>query len=155
MISGKVACTTVLVVVAAALAAAQFVPAKRTNPPAQGSLVAPLPIAATLRRACYDCHSNETRWPWYSRVAPVSWLIVRDVNLGRKEINFSEWSSYYPRTRRRKLEWMGRALHEEEMPPSSYRLMHPDARLTDADRAALLRWTESALNTSSTQSSNQ
>jgi heme-binding protein len=155
MISGKAASTTVLVVVAAALAAAQFVPAKRTNPPAQSSLVASPPIMTTLRRACYDCHSNETRWPWYSRVAPVSWLIVRDVNLGRKEINFSEWASYYPRTRRRKLEWIGRALHEEEMPPWSYRLMHPGARLTDADRAALVHWTESALDTPSTQTSNK
>jgi heme-binding protein len=155
MISGKVASTTGLVVVAAAFVAAQFVPAKRVNPPAQSSLVAPLPIMATLRRACYDCHSNETRWPWYSRVAPVSWLIVRDVNLGRKEINFSEWASYYPRTRRRKLEWIGRALHDEEMPPWSYRLMHPGARLTDADRAALVHWTESALDTPSTQTSNK
>ena len=154
MISRKIASTASLVV-AAMLVAAQFVPAKRTTPPAQGSLVAPLSIVATLRRACYDCHSNETQWPWYSRVAPVSWLIVRDVNLGRKEINFSEWGSYYPRTRRRKLEWMGRALHEEEMPPWSYRLMHPSARLTEADRAGLLRWIESALNTPSTQTLNK
>jgi hypothetical protein len=153
MISRKVASTAALVVVAAALVAAQFVPAKRTNPPAQDSLVAPLPVAATLRRACYDCHSNETRWPWYSSVAPVSWLIVRDVNLGRKEINFSEWGSYYPRTRRRKLEWMGRALHEEEMPPWFYRLMHPGARLTEADRVALERWIESALTTLSSATS--
>jgi Haem-binding domain len=153
MISRKVASTAALVVVAVAFVAAQFVPAKRTNPPAQGSLVAPLSVAATLRRACYDCHSNETRWPWYSRVAPVSWFIVRDVNLGRKEINFSEWESYYPRTRRRKLEWMGRALHEEQMPPWSYRLMHPGARLTEADRAALERWIESALTTPSSETS--
>jgi Haem-binding domain len=155
MTSRKVASTAALVVVAAALVVAQFVPAKRTNPPVQGSLMAPLPVAAMLRRACYDCHSNETRWPWYSSVAPVSWLIVRDVNLGRKEINFSEWGSYYPRTRRRKLEWMGRALHEEEMPPWSYRLMHPGARLTEADRAVLLRWIEFTLNTPSTQTSNK
>jgi hypothetical protein len=153
MISRKVASTAALAVVAAALVAAQFVPAKCTTPPAQGSLVAPLPVAATLRRACYDCHSNETRWPWYSHVAPVSWLIVRDVNLGRKEINFSEWGSYYPRTRRRKLEWMGRALHEEKMPPWSYRLMHPGASLTEADRVALERWIQSALTTPSSGTS--
>src|SRR5262245_24374433 len=85
-----IAYTTVLVVITA-MVAAQFVPATLTNPPVQGSLQAPLPISVTLRRACYDCHSNETRWPWYSRVAPVSWLVVRDVNLGREEINFSEW----------------------------------------------------------------
>ncbi len=89
---------------AVVLIAGQFVPAKRTNPPVQGVLVAPPEIEATLRRACYDCHSNETRWPWYSRVAPLSWFIVRDVEVGRKEINFSEWGSYYAATRRRKLE---------------------------------------------------
>jgi Haem-binding domain len=155
MLSKKLAAMTALVAVAAALVTAQFVPAKRVNPRAEGTLVAPPKIEATLRRACYDCHSNETRWPWYSRVAPFSWFIVRDVNLGRKEINFSEWGSYYPRTRRRKLEWMGRALHEEEMPPWSYRLMHPGSRLTEADRAGLLRWIESALNTPSAQTSNK
>lgn len=110
-----------------------------------GEVSAPPAIAATLRRACYDCHSNETRWPWYSHVAPVSWLIVRDVTLARKEINFSEWNSYYPLTRQRKLAWMERTLREEKMPPWAYRLMHPGSRLTDADRAALDRWIRSAL----------
>ena len=139
---------------AAALAVVQFVPSpppKISDAPAQTALPAPPPIEAMLRRACYDCHSNETRWPWYSRVAPFSWVLVRDVNQGRSEINFSEWGSYYPATRRRKLEWMGRALREEKMPPWFYRLMHPGARLTDADRAALERWIESRLNTTSAE----
>jgi hypothetical protein len=75
--------------------------------------------------------------------------------LARKEINFSEWGSYYPLTRQRKLKWMGRALREEKMPPWSYRLMHPGARLTDADRAALGRWIQSALATAYTDKSNK
>jgi len=133
----------------------QFVPTERTNPPAQGTLAAPPQIEGTFRRACYDCHSNETHWPWYSRIAPLSWLIVHDVTLGRKEVNFSEWGSYYPATRRRKLEWIGRALHEANMPPWSYRLMHPDARLTEADRAALERWIDSALATTSIERSSK
>lgn len=147
MISRKVTATAALVVVAIALVAARLVPAKRTNPPAQGALIAPPRIAAILKRACYDCHSNETRWPWYSRVAPISWLIVRDVETARKEINFSEWGSYYPATRRRKLEWIGRALREGKMPPWPYRLIHPGARLSDADRTALEHWVESGLAT--------
>lgn len=130
-----------------ALVAAQFVPAKRTNPPSQGGLFAPPDVKATLRRACYDCHSNATRWPWYSRVAPLSWLIVDDVTLGRKEVNFSEWGSYYPATRRHKLEWIGRVLREGRMPPWDYRLMHPGARLRESDRARLERWIESSLAT--------
>jgi len=144
-----------LVLMAAAFVAAQFVAVTRTNPSAQGSLAAPSQIQAILKHACYDCHSNETRWPWYSRVAPLSWPIVRDVNLGRKEINFSEWGSYYPVTRRRKLEWMGRVLQEEKMPPWSYRLMHPGARLTEADRDALQRWIESELTAPPAPTSNK
>jgi len=139
--------------VLAALLAAQLVPVERTNPPSSGALSAPPRIEATLKRACYDCHSNETRWSWYSRIAPVSWLLVRDVTLGRREVNFSEWGSYYPATRRRKLEWIGRALREEKMPPWHYRLMHPGTRLTEADKAELEEWIESALATPSAQRS--
>jgi len=143
------------VAILAALLAIQVVAVERTNPPSKGVFEAPPEIEATLRRACYDCHSNQTRWPWYSHVAPVSWLIARDVNLGRKEINFSEWGSYYPATRRRKLKWMGRALGEERMPPWSYRLMHPGARLTEADREALERWIESELKPPSAETSSK
>jgi hypothetical protein len=141
--------------VSAVLLVAQLVPTKRTNPPLQGTLAAPPEIYAILRRTCYDCHSNETRWPWYSRIAPLSWLIVRDVTLGRKEVNFSKWRSYYPATRRRKFERMSPTLREENMPPWSYRLIHPGARFTDADYAAPERWIESALATPSTGSSTE
>jgi len=132
-----------------AVLAAQLVTVERVNPPASpGSpLAAPAQIEATLRRACYDCHSNQTRWPWYGRVAPASWLVARDVALGRKELNFSEWRSYYPQTRMRKLQWMGRVVRERSMPPWAYRLMHPGARLTDAERAMLDRWIESEIST--------
>jgi len=136
-----------LLVVGAAFLAAQLVYVPISNPPVREDISAPPKIEATLRRACYDCHSNETRWPWYSRVAPVSWFVARDVMLGRKEVNFSEWGRYYPTTRWRKLGWIGRALHKEEMPPVSYRLIHPDSRLTEADKAALEQWVESELAT--------
>ncbi len=101
------------------------------SPSVNGDIAAPAQIDALLTRACYDCHSNQTRWPWYSQVAPVSWLVAHDVTLGRKELNFSEWGSYYPQTRKRKLQWMGRVMREGSMPPWSYRLMHPGARLTE------------------------
>jgi hypothetical protein len=133
--------------------AIQFIPIKRSNPPSREALNAPPAVQTILRRACYDCHSNETRWPWYSHIAPISWLIVHDVSMARNEINFSEWGSYYPRTQRRKLEWMGRALQEEKMPPWSYLLMHAHARLTQAERVRLQRWVESALNISATVTS--
>jgi hypothetical protein len=128
-----------------ALVAAQLVPLTRVNPPSIDTLPVPARIQVTLRRACYDCHSNQTRWPWYSRVAPLSWLIVHDVNAGRRQVNFSDWGSYYPATRRRKLEWIGRAMREHQMPPWDYTLIHPGARLSEADKAALEKWIESAL----------
>jgi Haem-binding domain len=140
-----------LLALAVAVLAAQVVTIKRVNPvssPLAGEIATPAQIEALLIRACYDCHSNQTKWPWYSRVAPMSWMIARDVALGRKELNFSEWGSYYPQTRRRKLQWMGRVLRERAMPPWTYRLVHPRARLTEAERVMLGQWIESAISTS-------
>jgi len=133
-----------LVLVAAA-AAIQFFPAARTNPPARQPLKPPPAVLKVLRRGCFDCHSNETRWPWYSHLAPASWIVVHHVNRGRQELNFSEWGGYYPATRRRKLEWIGRAVSEGGMPPWWYRLMHRKARLSQADCMLLKRWVESGL----------
>jgi hypothetical protein len=125
--------------------AAQAIPCRRTNPPASGEMPAAAEVRAVLRRACYDCHSNETRWPWYSAVAPASWLVAHDVGLGRKELNFSEWASYYRATRRRKLEWIARKLRERSMAPARYRAMHPEARLSNGERAMLERWVQCQL----------
>jgi hypothetical protein len=138
-----------LIALGAAALAAQLITVERVNPPAASGLplAAPAQIEALLSRACYDCHSNRTRWPWYARIAPVSWLVARDVELGRKELNFSEWGSYYPQTRRRKLQWIVRVLRERSMPPWAYRLMHPGARLTGAERAMLDLWIESEIST--------
>ena len=75
----------------------------------------------------------------------MSWLIYRDVEQGRKQINFSEWSGYHPNTKKHKLQWMGRALGEETMPPLSYLLSHPRSRLSAEDRALLERWIDNEL----------
>jgi len=132
--------STVAAVALMSLGFVQLFPAQRTNPPSSAELVGPSPVVATLSRACYDCHSNETRWPWYSHFAPLSWVIVNHVEKGRRELNFSEWNTYYPNAQRRKLRWMGRALSEEKMPPWYYRLAHRDARLSASDRILLQRW---------------
>ncbi len=116
-----------------------------SNPPVRGDMLASPDVAALLRRACYDCHSNETRWPWYSRVAPLSWLIAHDVERGRQELNFSEWPAYLPVTRKRKWQWIERVLHEQAMPPELYRLVHPDARLTEQDITLLEHWLQGQL----------
>jgi mono/diheme cytochrome c family protein len=83
-------------------------------------------------RACFDCHSNETVWPWYSNVAPISWLVQRDVDEGREELNYSEWNR--PQEGEESVE----TVRDSSMPPRSYLLTHPDARLIDAELAALV-----------------
>jgi mono/diheme cytochrome c family protein len=85
------------------------------------------------KRACFDCHSNETTWPWYSNVAPVSWLIQRDVDQGRRRLNFSEWNSL-----RRERERMGGSVAEGQMPPWYYVILHPTANLSDAETQQLI-----------------
>src|SRR5215217_7072163 len=88
------------ITLAALFAALQFVRPARTNPPAEearaiGAHLNVTPeVAGILDRSCNDCHSNLTRWPWYSNVAPVSWFVIDHVNVGRKEMNFSEWAQY-------------------------------------------------------------
>ena len=123
----------------ALLVAIQLVPSGVSNPASRGEVSAPPEIQETLRRSCYDCHSNQTQWPWYAHVAPFSWAVARDIELGRRQLNFSEWGDYYPVTRKRKLQWMGRALQQEVMPPLSYRLIHPSSRLSPQERAHLER----------------
>ena len=87
-----------------------------------------------VKRACFDCHSNETVWPWYSNVAPISWVVYRDVEEGRNRMNFSEWSSnFHPNVN----ELVG-IVQAGEMPPFQYLLMHPNAKLSAADKQALI-----------------
>ncbi|HZP42335.1 MAG TPA: heme-binding domain-containing protein [Candidatus Binatia bacterium] len=122
------------------LVVAQLVRPARTNPPVESDVEAAPEVKAVLRRACYDCHSHETVWPWYARVAPVSWLLAHDVNEGRRELNYSRWATYDPRNRVKKLRETVEEVREGEMPPWYYVLLHPDARLSDADRARLDAW---------------
>lgn len=102
----------------------------------------PPDVAGVLRRACFDCHSNDTRWPWYTNVPPASWLIAHDVDAGRGQINFSRWGEYNPFDRADMLDKMCDLATKRKMPLWPYRLLHRDARLSDADVAALCRWTD-------------
>ena len=104
-------------------------------------------IDSLLRRSCYDCHSNETRWPWYARVAPVSWLITDDVRHGSSNLDFSRWSVDTLRepTPQQRLRGMCRDVQRDIMPPQAYRYAHPDARVSNADKRALCRWTDEQL----------
>lgn len=127
-------------VVVLVFAAIQLVPVNRTNPSIETELSTPPEVRTVLKRACYDCHSNETVWPWYSRVAPVSWLIALDVRNGRKEMNFSTWNRTTAIKRVKLMRKCWEEVHEGEMPPWFYLLLHPRARLTDGDRGLLRDW---------------
>jgi hypothetical protein len=96
--------------------------------------------AQALVRACGDCHSNHTEWPWYSQVAPLSWWITRDVDEGREKLDFSEWETYSAWQRRNKLDSMCGLISTGRMPPHSYTAMHPQANLTDAEKKAVCDW---------------
>jgi cytochrome c551/c552 len=129
-----------LVGLVVAVVLAQLVPITRTNPPVAADVAAPLDVAMVLRRACYDCHSNETVWPWYSRVAPISWLVAHDVDEGRDELNFSAWGAYDAAARRKKLKKTLEEVAEGEMPPWYYVFVHPPARVSPADGERLRAW---------------
>lgn len=131
-----------LIAVACLLAGAQAIRFEHTNPPVSGELVAPPSVQHALRQACYDCHSNETAWPWSAQLAPISWLVHYDVIEGRKRLNFSGWEAYAsdPGTRIQKLKNLEKAMAEDGMPPWYYRLLHPDSRLSEAQRKVVVRW---------------
>ena len=104
----------------------------------------PANVDSLLRRSCYDCHSDETRWPWYSRVAPVSWLVTNDVRHGRSNLDFSRWSIDPIRepTPQQRFRWMCRDVRNDVMPPRMYLLAHRRARLTDTGKNALCAWAD-------------
>ena len=95
-------------------------------------------VAASLRRACGNCHSNQTDWPWYSRVAPVSWLLQRDINEGRKFLNFSVWPEYGMEGQGQLLARAATELKFGSMPPRRYTALHAEARLSRQARSDLM-----------------
>lgn len=121
----------------------QYIEVERTNPPVKKDLEAPVEIKNILKTSCYDCHSNETIWPWYSKVAPISWLVVDDVNEGRKHLNFSEWETLYSEKRNELKKKIWEELVEDEMPPNKYLYLHPSASLEMTTKNILRRWLQS------------
>ena len=99
-------------------------------------------VAVILKKACYDCHSSETVWPWYSFVAPISFLVTHDVNEGRAELNFSEWATYSVKRKSKKLTEINEMVSTKEMPLPIYIPLHPEADLTTDEINLLLDWSE-------------
>ena len=122
--------------------AIQFVPVQGVgvNPPERYKLDAPPEVEAILRRSCFDCHSNETKWPFYARLAPSSWLLIRDVKKGRSRMNFSEWGDSEEKDKQIDKENAWDQIESGDMPKWFYVPMHWSAHLTTADKSTLKTW---------------
>jgi hypothetical protein len=124
------------------LLAAQAVQPDRTNPPADpsASFVAVAKpsqhMASITNRACMDCHSNETKWPWYSKVSPVSWLVAKDVKAGRAHLNLSEWRLLGEEMSKIRQTEMCEDMKKGDMPLPQYVLLHPEAKVSSAEASA-------------------
>jgi hypothetical protein len=116
-----------------------------TNPPVVAEPVWDSPQTRELaKRACFDCHSNEAVYPWYSNIAPVSWLVQRDVDQARRRLNFSDWNSSNPRASRM-AEEVGNSIRRGSMPMPIYLLEHPTAKLTEAEKQQLIDGLQASL----------
>jgi len=143
----------ILLLLLAALVVIQFFhPAKNidsnnTAPANDISKVIPIPdnVQQILQKSCYDCHSNNTEYPWYAEVQPVAWWLNNHIQEGKREINFNEFASYRPRRQYKKLEEIIEQVKEDEMPLSSYTLIHKDAVLNKDQKLALSTWAGAAM----------
>lgn len=130
----------ILIALAVIVIGIQFIPVDRSNPPITQDIDAPAEVKAILKTSCYDCHSNETIWPWYSYVSPASFLVAGDVEHGRKRVNFSEWDKYDENKKAKKLNAILEEVEEGEMPLSKYLIMHPAAEMNQEKIKILKDW---------------
>lgn len=141
----------ILLGILAILFIAQFFRIDKTNPPAnldQDFLNlnnAPTEIALIFKDACYDCHSNETEYPWYTNITPVNFWIKGHINGARDNVNYSEWGSFTENKQAHKMEESIEVLEDGRMPAKSFVLMHPEAKLSDQQKADLINWLKSKL----------
>lgn len=112
---------------------------------------APDTVLSLFRNACFDCHSNDTDYPWYSTIQPVGWLIEKDIRDGKAKLNFSELGSLSPRRQMSKWQNVENRIKDGTMPLPMYQLMHPRARLTEAERQLLIDWVRKTIDTLASQ----
>lgn len=114
-----------------------------TNDDITKKMAVPQNVQSIIKRSCYDCHSSQTVWPWYSSIAPVSWLVADDVVNGRKKMNFNEWGKLSASKQEKRLTDICDEISEDKMPLPKYLLIHGDAKLSQADKDALCNWIKS------------
>jgi hypothetical protein len=137
-----------LIVIVVAFIIGQFIRPDFTNPPVvqsetlSASTEVPPDVQAVLSRSCSDCHSNETRYPWYSKVTPFNWFLADHIKDGRREMNLSVWNTYTPKKKMKKLEEVCEQVEQGEMPLPSYLWIHREAVLAEGDAALLCSWSK-------------
>jgi hypothetical protein len=114
-------------------------------------LTVPDSVLTILKNACYDCHSNNTNYPWYSNIQPMGWLMAKHIKNGKAELNFSEFGSYSTRRQVSKLTGISNSIHDDIMPLWSYKLMHKNAQLTTLEKKILIKWAEQSKDSVSTK----
>ncbi|HML96645.1 MAG TPA: heme-binding domain-containing protein [Thermodesulfobacteriota bacterium] len=132
-------------VLIAAFIAIQFRTVERTNPPVHGDFKGPAEVKEVFQRACYDCHSNETKWPFYSYVAPFSWLVAKDVEEAREELNFSSWERTSSTRQSKKKKEIWKEVDKDKMPLWYYLPLHPGAKLSEHDKDIIRKWSRGML----------
>ena len=138
----------VVVVLLVAFVGIQFIPTNRNHseevPPSDFMLVKNVPteVKSILMISCYDCHSNNTHYPWYQKVQPVSWYLEGHIEDGKEELNFSDFGSYSDRMQKAKMRSIISQVEDGKMPLPSYTLLHPEAELTAAEKQLLVKWIE-------------
>lgn len=138
----------ILLLLLLALVVIQFIhPAKNESPGEQPNRIAsryevPPTVQEILSKACNDCHTNNTRYPWYAKIQPVDWWLTDHVNEGKKELNLDEYANRSLRYQYHKLEEIAEQVKEGEMPLNSYTWMHGDAKLTEAEKTTLVSWAD-------------
>lgn len=126
----------------------QFIRSDRSNPPVDPSktlyAVLPVPddVRQVLERSCFDCHSNETRWPWYSSLAPAMWVVAHDVEEGREHLNFSEFATYKSLRAIAKLDMICEQMINKNMPMPAYVVLHPGAEVSSREIDLVCDWVE-------------
>lgn len=142
----KKALKIVAILVVIGLIAIQFIRHDRTTPPVVDadtmsvSMQVPSQVDAILKRSCSDCHSDQTVYPWYAQVAPVSWWLDDHISEARREVNMSVWNTYSPKKKAKKLEEMCQQVESGEMPLPSYLWIHRDAVLKEGEARTICEW---------------
>jgi Haem-binding domain len=145
----RVSATKIILGILALLIVIQAIRLSRTNPPVipsrtlEAHVEVPPEVLSVFKRSCYDCHSNSTVWPWYSNIAPVSWYVIRDVNVGRSHVNLQDWEAQVNEQEGKEhLGLVCKLVREGKMPPADYRIIHKGTDVSPAETQAICAWSQ-------------